>query len=160
MKPLIRLTVLAVCLLLPFSTVSFAGDKDADWDAFSKNLVKGLASQNHGLKLSAMQQIIKYSDNLQVQAGVLDILRIYRSHPDLNTRRLALTALSKTNSNMAMGFLRRAFEFEKSPVLKKQIYFIVKGHVPTAVIAQHAPADSSALVAEVNAQKDKEIQPE
>ena len=84
-----------------------AAEKLVDWQQFSRNLIKALASPNEGVQLSAMQQIIKYSEHLHVTAAVIDIMRIYRNHAKFQVRRLALTALAKTKSNYAMGFLRR-----------------------------------------------------
>ena len=127
MKPLILNMVLVVMLML-FSATVFAGEKyqDTDWTAFSINLKNALNAENEGLKRSALQQIIRYHDCLDVKEAAIAILHIYRSHPDFQTRRLALTALPKTNSNYAIGYLRLAVEYEDSPILKKQILFILK----------------------------------
>jgi HEAT repeat protein len=136
MKLLLKLTsLLTVIAVLAIPTHLSAAETLTDWKAFSKNLVKALASPNEGLQLSAMQQIIRYSEHLNVKAAVIDVMRIYRNHRDLQVRRLALTALAKTNSNLALGFLRRAIGFEKSPVLKKQIYFILKEHDAISTLA-------------------------
>jgi len=145
MKPRI-LSMAVVVLTLLFSTTLFArgNHQEQDWSAFGKNLSKALTDKNEGVQLSALQQIIRFHDRLDMKDAAINILHIYRSNADLQTRRLALTALSKTNSGLALGYLKRAYEFEKSPVLKKQILFILKNAeepLDTAAVTKSA-ADS------------------
>ncbi len=121
----IAFSLLFVFTLFAFSTSIAEEAENVDWHAFSKNLKKALQSQNLGLQTSAMGHIIFYGDKVNVGEGWIEILRVYRSQQDLQTRRLALAALPKTGSRVAIGFLRRAVEFEKSPVLKRQIQFIL-----------------------------------
>ena len=126
MKPLFKVVPLFVFAAFLFiSTNSFALDKNTDWKAFSKNLVKALETSNDGLQQSAMQQIIKYADNLNVKEGVNELLSVFRDHEDTQVRRLALAAIHKTKSIRAKGFLERAIDFESSPVIKKQMYFVI-----------------------------------
>ena len=129
-----KLTTIAVSLLLGLTMVAFTNsvaaeaEKDfesVDWDAFSRNLKQALLSENDGLKQSAMRHIIHFGDKVNVGDGWIEILRTYRSDKDLQTRRLALAALPKTGSRLAIGFLKNAVEFEQSPVLKRQIKFII-----------------------------------
>ena len=110
--------------------------EQTDWNAFGKNLVKNLKSDNEGIRLSAMQQVITYADNVNVDAAIFDIVQVYRSHADLKVRQLALTTLHKTNNAWAMDFLKRNLEFEKSPVLKAQIYHILNDAEPGSVYAR------------------------
>ena len=118
---------------------AFAGtNENTDWDAFSDNLVKGLKSDNEGVRLSAMQQVITYADKVNVDDAVFDIVEVYRSHNDIKVRQLALTTLHKTNNAWAMDFLKRNLEFEKSPVLKAQIYHILNDAEPGSVYAKKA----------------------
>jgi len=110
------------------NSVAAEAEKDfesVDWDAFSKNLKQALLSENDGLKQSAMRHIIRYGDKVNVGDGMLEILHTYRSDKNLQARRLAMAALPKTGSRLAMGFLKNAVEFEQSPVLKRQIEFIL-----------------------------------
>ncbi|MFQ5604876.1 MAG: hypothetical protein ACE5HS_16520 [bacterium] len=127
MKPLIKLLFI-VLLAISFVPVQIglAKEKTTDWKAFSANLVKAIQTPIDGLQQSAMQQIINYSDNLDVEDAVFDIMRIYRGHKNLHVRQLALATLPKTNSNWAISFLKVLVEYEDSPVLQKQIYFILK----------------------------------
>lgn len=116
--------------VLSFSQLAWSHtpEKTTDWQAFSKNLVKALATPNEGLQLSAMQQIITYADKLDVDDAVFDIMRFYRDHKNEKVRQLALTTLYKTQNKWAMGFLRLAVRFEKSPLLKRQIYKILENY--------------------------------
>ena len=125
---------------------AFAGESaETDWNAFSKNLVKSLKSENEGIRLSAMQQVITYADKVNVDDAVFDIVKVYRSHEDVKVRQLALTALHKTNNAWAMDFLKRNLEFEKSPVLKTQIYHILNDVEPGSVYAKKVDKDKVEL---------------
>ena len=148
MKPFLLVTLIT---LLPLAfTTAFAGEqhKAVDWPAFSKNLTVALSSDNNGLKQSALQQIIKYHQSLDMKDAALAVMRIYRNHPDFQTRRLALTALPSTDSRLVIGFLRRAVEFEKSPVLHKQIMFILEnaGEAKVAAASTASATDSNPAI--------------
>ena len=95
------------------------------WDAFSKNLVTALKSEHDGLKAAAMQMIIRYNNQVDVEAGVHDVMTVYRTHDDLSMRRMALVALGQMESEWAIGFLERADRFEKSPVLQQTLRAVV-----------------------------------
>jgi len=133
-QKIIATFVLSTMLLI---AAAFAGESEkTDWDAFSKNLVKSLKSDNEGIQLSAMQQVITYADKVNVGDAVFDIVQVYRSHKDVKVRQLALTTLHKTNNAWAMDFLKRNLEHEKSPVLKAQIYHILNDVEPGSVYAK------------------------
>lgn len=125
---------LILLLLMSAVTLSAAEHYDrTDWDTFGKNLTNALGSDHDGIKRSALQQIIRFHDQVDVKDATINILQIYRNHSNFQTRRLALTALSKTNSSLALGYLKLAVEYEKSPVLKKQIMFILKNAERTKI---------------------------
>jgi hypothetical protein len=141
MKPRIPYIVLTLSIIIAGSVFAVQQHQLSEWDTFGRNLTKALDDDNDGIKRSALQQIIRFHDSLDVKDAAITILHIYRSHPDFQTRRLALTALSKTNSNFALGYLRLAYDYEKSPVLKKQILFILKkaeGDVNTTTLTRSA----------------------
>jgi hypothetical protein len=102
--------------------------KKADWDAFSQNLVVGLATDNDGLRASALQMIIRYGENLDVRAATFDVVKIYRSHPDERMRRLAAVACPRLNDAWAMSFLRMSEPFEGSDTVL---------HTVRALLAEH-----------------------
>jgi hypothetical protein len=125
-SPIMSLVLVLLLLLSTVTVFSAESYNKTDWDTFGKNLTKALTSDNEGIKRSALQQMIRFHDQVDIKDATISILHIYRSHSDLQTRRLALTALSKLNSSLALGYLKLAVEYEKSPVLKKQIMFILK----------------------------------
>lgn len=100
----------------------------ADWKAFSVNLVHGIANGNEGVRASALQMIIQYGDNLDVQDATFDVVRIYRSHPDERMRRLAAVACTHLKNEWAMSFLRMSEPFEKSDTVL---------HTVRALLAEH-----------------------
>jgi hypothetical protein len=118
------LTIIAALALSPvlsFNSASAQVVRKTDWNLFSKNLVMAVKSSNEGLKLSAMQQIIHYADNLNVTQARYEIMNVFLTHKNPRVRQLALAALSKINNTLDMGFLQRQMFFEEHPVIKKQI---------------------------------------
>ncbi len=102
-----------------------AATDDATWKAFSTNLVHALTIDNDGVKVAAMQYVIRYSDQLDVGAAVFDVMRIYRNHNDDNMRRMAVVALGRMQSDGAIGFLRLFMEYEKSESVLHTIQAVV-----------------------------------
>lgn len=121
-----HLTFLSIFVLL-FSclTIVLAGDGKENWEKFSKSLVEMFKSDNEGLKQSAMLQIITYADSLDVQDAAYDIYNIYKWHKDEKMRQLALVALYHIQYDWAMNQLVEDIKKEKSPILKKQLIFMV-----------------------------------
>ena len=101
---------------------------DATWKAFSTNLVHALKMDNDGVKVAAMQYIIRYGDKLDVDAAVFDVMGIYRNHHDDNVRRMAVVALGRMQSNGAIGFLRLSMEYEKSETVRYTIQAVVSDY--------------------------------
>lgn len=126
MKRIIGITIVLVLgiMLIAWSNGTAQVAK-TNWDAFSKNLVKAIASDNEGLQLSAMGMIIRYSDSLDVDDAVFDIVRIFRNHKNPRVRRLALVTLHKIQNDWSMYFLQRNRKFETDPAILKQSCCIV-----------------------------------
>lgn len=99
--------------------------KAADWDAFSQNLVAALAGENEGLKLSALQMIVRHGEHLDVRDAEFEVVRLFRDHPDRQVRRLAAVACSELKSGWAMGFLRMSEDFEKDDRVRATIHSLV-----------------------------------
>ena len=100
----------------------------ATWKAFSANLVHALTMDNDGVRVAAMQYIIRYGDKLDVGEAVFDVMRIYRNHKDDNVRRMAVVALGRMQSDGAIGFLRLSVEYEKSETVRHTIQAVVSEH--------------------------------
>jgi hypothetical protein len=133
-------TLVAVGLLVFAFTAVYANEnlENVDWDAFSENLVVGLKSDNLGVRTSAMQQVIRYADNVNVDDAIFDIVEMYRSSNDEKVRQLALAAMHKTENAWAMDFLKRNLKFEKSEKLRTAIYHILNDYEPGTVVAKSA----------------------
>ena len=127
-KTLIR-TALAVALFGCAASAGLASPlptpqptwQAADWQAFSQNLVVALASENEGVKLSALQLIVHHGERLDVRAAQFDVAELFRSHPDQRVRRLAAVACSRLRSEWAMGFLRLSEPFERDAQVRATI---------------------------------------
>ena len=98
------------------------------WDGFSENLIVALKSDHDGLKVAAMGMVIRFGDKVDVGPAVFDVMRIYRSHPNENMRRMALVTLGQMESTWAIDFLARAEQFEQSPVLKQTLQAVVNDY--------------------------------
>jgi hypothetical protein len=116
-----------ICLLVTINT-SNAQERKVNWDAFSKNLVLALGTTNTGLQLSAMGMIIRYSDNLQVNDAVFDIMRIYRLNKDPQVRILALVTLHKIKNDWSMYCLKSNMRFEKDERVKQMCGFVLNDY--------------------------------
>ncbi len=97
----------------------------AQWETFGDNLVRALASGHEGLQNGAMRLAIQYSDNVDVSAGVLDLMRIYRNADEISARRLAAVALGSTGSPLALNYLRLHVDYEKSEIVKRTILAVL-----------------------------------
>ena len=106
-------------------TFLFAGNGEDRWQTFSDNLTKSLKSENPGVKYSAMQLIIEYSDNINVTDGVYDVMREFRNNPDQKVRQLALVTLYKMKSDWAIEFLKMHQKYEENNEIKKTISCII-----------------------------------
>ena len=126
MRHLHRTLGFALVLVITFSfSVANAQTQDVNWEAFSKNLVKALKSDNEGLQLSAMGMIVRYGDQLDVDEAVFDIVRVFRLHDNSRVRILAMVTLHKMQNEWAMYYLKRNMEFESDECVKKQCCRIV-----------------------------------
>ncbi len=122
----ITATLLGLFLAV-FLTQSAFAENAVNWKAFSKNLVKGLQSENAGIQMSSMQLVIEHGDNenVDVKGALLEVWHIFRTHNNSRVRQLALTTLTKMRSNLAMAYVKRQVEFETDPAVKKQIQHII-----------------------------------
>lgn len=110
----------------PETTKSKAeSERTVDWEAFSLNLVKAIKSGHPGLQNSAMQQIIRYGDKLNVEDAAWNISRIFRYDDNPQVRRLAMLALHAINTDKCVGYLCQNAKYEDNPQIKKQCRFII-----------------------------------
>ncbi len=120
-----RLALVLVILLVSIPMLAWSGETaeagQVDWNAFSKNLVEAIASDNEGLQRSAMRLIIRHADKVDVDQAVFDLVRIYRAHKNERVQQLAVVTLHKIQNSWAMDFLKRDLKFQESPVLQRQI---------------------------------------
>ena len=105
-----------------------AQEREIDWKHVSKNLVKALASENDGLRQSAMVMIVRHGDKLRVNDAVYDVMHIYRTHKDERVKQLALATLHKMESKWAMGFLRVDLRFQESEKLRRMVLAILQNY--------------------------------
>lgn len=114
--------------LAALTTSEAAAVDAATWNVFSKNLIHALRMDNEGVQVAAMQYVIRYNDRLDVDEAAIDVMRIYRNHDDDNVRRMAVVALSRMQSDTALGFLRLSRDYEKSERVKQTIKAVIADH--------------------------------
>ncbi len=119
-------SILIVSLLSSFAFATTNNDQ-TDWAKFSENIKVALQSENTGLKYSAMQHIIKYSDDLNVDnpSAVFEVMREFKNNEDQSIRRLSLITLYKMNNDWAMASLKRQYKFEENIKIKNAIGAVV-----------------------------------
>jgi hypothetical protein len=126
MKRLIGVILVSFIIVFLFYNIGYAQvPQNVNWNAFGKNLVKAIQSDNEGLQRSAMCMIIRYADYLSVKDARFDIVRIFRSHKNPKVRQLAMVTLYHMKDDWAMYFLKRNIKFEKDECILKQNCCIV-----------------------------------
>lgn len=86
-----------------------------DWSKFSKGVKVALTNDNLGIRQSALQQVIGYGDQLNIDRNsIFEIVKIYRNSTDESTRIMALAALNATQDPWALDFLKRSVRTENS----------------------------------------------
>lgn len=123
---------MAFCACVVLSLVLFiagsssAQEKAINWKRVGKNLVRSLASENDGLRQSAMDFFIQHAHQLDIDAAVYDVMRVYRNHRDERVKKLALVTLYKMQNKWAMEFLKVDLRFQDSAELKRMVAAIVQ----------------------------------
>jgi hypothetical protein len=91
------------------------------WKVFTKNVVVGLKSDNHGVRQAAMVLVIRYKDKLNTNKTIFPLVNIYEKNSDEKMRELATTTLLYTGNEWGENYLRENFEWEKNPQIKHLI---------------------------------------
>ena len=124
------LSIIVVAVLMFAGTSLFAQEKETDWDAFGKNLVKGIESGNEGVRQAAMRHIILYNQlypgKLDASDAVWDIMKIFRTHKNPQVRRLAMVALFSIGNERAIFLLKRNVKFEEDKEINKHCYSLIQ----------------------------------
>ena len=108
----IYLVALAFMLMIINTATAQTTDRKVDWEILSENIVNAIQSDNPGLQQSAMRLVIQFSDYVDVDEALLDMMRLYRFSDNSKVRQLALVTLNKIGDEYAMDFVRRNLEYE------------------------------------------------
>lgn len=119
--------VVTISLVFVFAFMFSNAIASDEWNTFSDNLVQALQSNNDGLKVSAMQLIIKHADKVWVQDATFQLYQIFKNHENPRMRQLALVTLDKIKSTWFMNELRNDLADETNPTLRHQILAILYG---------------------------------
>jgi hypothetical protein len=98
---------------------------------FSENILSALKSENVGLQVSAMQQVVKYKDLVDINKSALALVRVYRNSYDEKMRMLALVTIHSIQNDWALGILKRDLEFEYSPTIKNLMIAVLNNDIET-----------------------------
>ena len=126
MKRVVTCLVIFALSLVVIGANPVYSQENVNWLSFSKNLAANLASENTGVKQSAMQLIIKYSDKLELDDdSIFELVRVYRWEKDVKYRQMALVTLHSLKDKWAIEFIKQSYNFEYDPVLKHTIAAMV-----------------------------------
>ena len=120
MKHTKLVTVVILMVVVFISSQAFAQESQVDWDSYSENLTIALKTGHPGLREAALQRIIQYSDNLNMEEGVCYIGRIFNNATVTKERKLALVALAKINSLKSMAYIYQGMINEDDDSIKKE----------------------------------------
>lgn len=99
------------------------------WDTYAVQITRALDSGHDGVRQGALRMIIQYGDYLQLgRRAVYDVVRIYRSHPNDNMRRMAVVALGKMHDAWGIDYLKRSLPFEKNPQIRHTLLSVLEAH--------------------------------
>lgn len=105
---------------------SAASLSDAQLASLSETLSDALESSHFGLETSALRLLIAYGNQVSFgRAMAIDVVKLYRNHPDDNVRRMAVVALGQMHDSWSMDFLKRSLRFENSEPVKYTIASVV-----------------------------------
>ena len=130
-------TSFIIFLVMVVGTLLSLGDlyaqaRKTNWEAFSKNLVKGIQEGNEGVQQAAMRNIILYNQlypgKLQVDEAAWDIVRIFRVNKNQRVRQLAMVTISSIGHDWAMYYLIGNLKYEKNKCIGKQCCCIIKNY--------------------------------
>lgn len=128
--------LVAITLVFGFMTPAFANQfipNTVNKAQFAKGLKAALMSDNLGIRQGALQQYVRYGQDLNVdQSTVFEIVKIYRNSKDDSMRILSLSALYSINNTWANDFLQRSVKTEKSAWVKEKTYDVLAIHPPTS----------------------------
>ena len=127
-----RIATILTVFVLAFLLVAANNSQASDYEAFSKNLVKALKSDNQGLQVSAMEKVIRYGTAVNVDGAVLDIVRVYRTNKNEQFRQLALAAIHAMQNEWALGIVQRDYRFERNPKIKRMMAAVITANVKDA----------------------------
>ena len=100
-----------------------------DWQNYGNHLSDALTGEHVGLRHSALRLIIAYSDQLNMgNETVVDLMKVYRDDDSEQARRMAVVAMAELDSDLAVDYLERSHEFEKSESVKRTIAAVVAAH--------------------------------
>ena len=103
----------------------FAQYENINMELVNKQLVHSLQSQNETVQKCAMQCVIAWSEWVNVDDAVFDVMRIFRYHEDQKVRQLALMTLYKMNNDYARDRMKMFIKFEDNPKIKRSLEYIV-----------------------------------
>ncbi len=117
---------LTLVLLLLITALTFAGNKDqSQYSTIEQNLLVGISSDNHGLKLSSAY----FLGEIKSEKAIIPLLAILHNSDDCCAKQIAALALYKINSERGMFAIKQAIEFEEHPQTKKICKILYNQHL-------------------------------
>lgn len=98
---------------------SRAAMTEAEWRDFSDAVAYQLTFGLRAMQERAMQAIILYGDQLDVEYAACDLAKIFHSHDDPALRRMAAVTLGRMQSDVGVRLLGVLVPYESEAIVRK-----------------------------------------
>ncbi len=113
-------------MFLAITAITFAQSKNSSqYSVIENNLLKGINSDNQGLKLSSAY----FLGEIKSDKAIIPLLEILHSSEECCAKQVAALALYKINSARGMFAIKQAVKFEKHPQTKKICRILYNQHL-------------------------------
>lgn len=129
MKRSASLTTFAVILVLLFSSLTLASEKDKTkrltYDKIETNLLTGLKSDNFGLRVSSAFML----GEIRSEKAVPHLTRMLRNSGDERARIVAAISLIKIGSERSTYVVKQGIQFNDSEKVRKMCNHLYHAHL-------------------------------
>lgn len=129
MKRSASLTTFVVILVLLFSSLTLASEKDKTkrltYDKIETNLLTGLKSDNFGLRVSSAFML----GEIRSEEAVLQLTRMLRNSGDERARIVAAISLIKIGSERSTYVVKQGIQFNDSEKVRKMCNHLYHAHL-------------------------------
>ncbi|MCF6269445.1 MAG: hypothetical protein L3J41_07035 [Melioribacteraceae bacterium] len=112
-------------LLLSFTTTFANKPNESEYSRIEKNLLKGISSENRGLKLSSAY----FLGEIKSERAIIPLMNILHSAKDKAARQIAALSLYKINSARGIFAIKQAITFDDDKQTRRLCEIFYKEHL-------------------------------